>query len=94
MSEASVLNKEELAPLPDRAGGMVRDLDWLLEPIWRCCANGITWRHSSLLRVSAPRGKASRLQGLWVIDQKAGTHARSPMRSTSANPSESDDGRA
>jgi hypothetical protein len=49
---------------------------------------------SSLTAAGAPRGRASRLQGLWVMDRNAGTHARPPARSSPAISSESREGRA
>jgi hypothetical protein len=79
-------------PRCETARGLVPDADRLTEPV--CAHREIDAAAEPSLRpvVSAPGGKAGRLQGLWVNDRNAGTCVPSPALTTPANSAESSDG--
>ena len=78
----------------DSVEDVVREPDRLECLVWWRRFVGVATGWSSPPVAGASRGRASRLQGPWVMDRNAGTRTRPPVCSAPASSSESSDGRA
>jgi hypothetical protein len=90
--EASVFTVEAPAAR-DSVGAMVCEPDWLEYLVWWHRHVDAATESSFMSVARAPRGRAGRLQGPWVMSRNVGTCTRPPVHSTSAISSESREGR-
>ena len=81
-------------PRCETARGLVPDVDRLTEPVCACREDDAAAEPSLRPVVSAPGGKAGRLQGPRVGGRNAGTHDSPPVLTSPASSSESSDGEA